>query len=130
MAEYAVRVKDILRSKAMTKRRDYSYFGDGYFACQEDIKSELKAAGEAYPNAIKKEVVEPKEDISREAMLQRVSDAMVKTGLTQGKIAEMTGINQSHISNYYCRKCTPSMESLAKLCVALNVSADYLLGLK
>ena len=40
--------------------------------------------------------------------------------LTQAKVAEMTGIKQSHLSMLERGKRTPTLDNLLVLCVALN----------
>jgi transcriptional regulator with XRE-family HTH domain len=60
---------------------------------------------------------------------QRLSEARKRRGLAQCGLAVEAGIACSQISNYECGERLPSLENFFKLCVALNVSADELLGL-
>lgn len=48
-------------------------------------------------------------------------------GLTQKQLAELSGEKNTSISNWELELNQPSAESLANLCKALGVSADYLL---
>lgn len=52
----------------------------------------------------------------------------IKDGLTQDKLAELTGIPTHTISEYETSKHTPTLKNLEKLCKALNVNATKLLG--
>jgi transcriptional regulator with XRE-family HTH domain len=48
-------------------------------------------------------------------------------GLTQAELAEKAGFQPSHISHFETGERLPSADNLRSLCIALNVSADYLL---
>lgn len=46
-------------------------------------------------------------------------------------LAEMTNISESTINNYFSRKTeTPSFEVVSKLCIALDISIDEMVGMK
>jgi transcriptional regulator with XRE-family HTH domain len=49
-------------------------------------------------------------------------------GLSQKQLAEIVGINTSHLSRLENGRYKPSIEVLKKLAAALQVSADYLLS--
>jgi len=51
-----------------------------------------------------------------------------KKGLSQKQLAEIVGINTSHLSRLENGRYQPSIEVLKKLAAALHVSADYLLS--
>lgn len=53
-----------------------------------------------------------------------------QNGLTQIQLAEMLGLKNSRISNWEQGANNPPADIIAKLCVALNVSASELLGVK
>lgn len=46
-------------------------------------------------------------------------------------LAEMTNISESTLNNYFSRKTeTPSFEVVSKLCIALDISIDEMVGMK
>ena len=52
-------------------------------------------------------------------------------GLTQKDLCDITGINRYTLIKYEkLDEAPPSMETIISLCKALEISADYLLGLK
>ena len=52
-------------------------------------------------------------------------------GLTQIDLCNITGINRYTLMKYEkLTEAPPSMETIISLCQALEISADYLLGLK
>ena len=52
----------------------------------------------------------------------------IKNGLTQAKLAELTGIPTHTISEYETGKHTPRLKNIGKLCEALDVTPTKLLG--
>lgn len=46
------------------------------------------------------------------------------------KIHEITGISIPQLSNYFAGKDIPHLKNFKKLCLYLQVPADYLLGLR
>ena len=56
--------------------------------------------------------------------------AMMRRGMTQADLAEETLVSPATISHYVKGKRGIYYETLVAICKALNVSADYLLGLK
>lgn len=61
---------------------------------------------------------------------ERLKLAMKRRGINQAKLAEETLVSPSTISHYMKGKRGIYYETLVAICKALNVSADYLLGLK
>jgi transcriptional regulator with XRE-family HTH domain len=59
---------------------------------------------------------------------ERLKVALIMRGINQKELADLTGLTESTIS-HYCRDERGSFTNLKKLCKALGVSADYLLGL-
>ena len=59
----------------------------------------------------------------------QVSRSMAQRGLTQVELAEACGIRQATLSSIEQGVAWPRADNLALLCRALDVSADYLLGL-
>lgn len=61
---------------------------------------------------------------------ERISEAIKASGLTQKQIAKELHISEGNITNWKKGENYPSIEILFKLCILLNESADYLLGLE
>ena len=61
---------------------------------------------------------------------QRIKEALSQSVYTQKQIAKILNISESNIINWKNGDNYPSIEILYKLCVLLDVSADYLLGLE
>lgn len=60
---------------------------------------------------------------------KRISEAIKTSNLTQKEIAKHLNITESNISNWKKGENLPSLETFYTLCLLLNESADYLLGL-
>ena len=54
---------------------------------------------------------------------------MIDKELNQVKLAELVGVRQGQISEWLNGKSKPGYDSLKALALALNVSADVLLGI-
>ena len=61
---------------------------------------------------------------------ERITEAIKASGLTQKQIAKELHISEGNITNWKKGENYPSIEILFKLCILLNESADYLLGLE
>lgn len=59
----------------------------------------------------------------------RIKDERKKRGMSRAALAAACGKTVPAFSMYERNDSTPSAETLSKICRALNVSADYLLGL-
>ena len=59
----------------------------------------------------------------------RLNEALIECNISQKALAEKIFMSQSVINNYCTGKREPSLPVLIAICKALNVSADYLLGL-
>ena len=57
-------------------------------------------------------------------------EAIKYSTLTQKEIAEKLNVHPSAVNKYMCGDVYPSLETFAKLCEILDVSADEILGLK
>lgn len=66
----------------------------------------------------------------QEVFAQRLKAARDRRGLSQGDLAEASGIDRQLISKYERGVKQPGMDGLARLAQALKCSTDYLLGLK
>ncbi len=51
------------------------------------------------------------------------------SGMTNIELATKISVSPEMITQYYTTSKMPSLETFEKLCRALDVSADYLLGL-
>lgn len=60
---------------------------------------------------------------------KRIRLARESVGLTQEKLAETIGVSRTAISRWESGEIDPTIEHLIDLAQALNVSADYLLGI-
>lgn len=60
----------------------------------------------------------------------RFSEILKSCQYTQKQIAQKLGISEGNLSNWKKGTNLPSIDILYKLCVILDVSADYLLGLE
>lgn len=63
-------------------------------------------------------------------IVQRIEEMLKTYGLTQSKLANGIGVNQSTVCNWLNGKKEPSIESLWKLADFFDVSVDYLIGRK
>lgn len=59
---------------------------------------------------------------------KRVAQLRKKMGLTQEKLAEKAEITNNYLSNIENCHSIPSLETVVKLCTALDVTADELLS--
>ena len=50
-------------------------------------------------------------------------------GWTQTELSTLAGISQHQISNFEHSQRMPTLENFKKLCITMNVTADYLLGI-
>ena len=69
-------------------------------------------------------------DLPGEDFSDRLVKARWRKGLNQETLADELGINVVSISHYETGKTMPSSFLLKCICEVLNVSADWLLGLK
>ena len=60
---------------------------------------------------------------------KRLKEEIKLSGITTVELARKIGVSQEMITQYYTTSKLPSLETFEKLCRALDVSADYLLGL-
>ena len=59
----------------------------------------------------------------------RINLLLKNKKMSQNELAKKIYMSQSIVNNYCTGKREPSLEVLIAICKALNVSADYLLGL-
>lgn len=60
---------------------------------------------------------------------KRLKQARLEKGLTQTEIATKLGIPQQNYQRYETGKFDLKMSSIVNICKALDISADWLLGL-
>lgn len=61
---------------------------------------------------------------------KRLRTAISESKIPQTKIAENIGVSYQTVSKYMNENIFPALDTLARLCAYLDVSADYILGLK
>ena len=61
---------------------------------------------------------------------KRLREAIKNSGKTQKEIADEIGVNPSTVSKYLRLDKYPALDTFAKICKAVDESADYILGLK
>ena len=61
---------------------------------------------------------------------ERFNEVLKTSGKSQTQIAQELNITKQCVNDYKMGKSVPSLETLWLLCKCLDVSADYLLGLK
>jgi len=61
----------------------------------------------------------------REFFAKRLKVARAERGYTQEQLAELSGVHLKAIAKYETQSIIPSVETLKKLAVALDVSTDY-----
>lgn len=61
---------------------------------------------------------------------QRLSEEIKNSGLTTIEIANRIGVSPEMITQYTTTKKLPRLDTFAKLCKALDVDANYVLGIK
>lgn len=59
----------------------------------------------------------------------RLKEELKQSGLTIQQFADLVGVSPEMVTQYYTTKKLPKLDTFVKICKALNVSADYLLGL-
>ena len=60
---------------------------------------------------------------------QRFNEVLKTSDKTQVEIAQAINVCKQCVNDYKTGKSVPSLDTLYRLCVYLDVSADYLLGL-
>ena len=68
-----------------------------------------------------------KRSLINNGYLQRLNDAYLASGFGPTELARLIGMERKIIYCYMNGDTTPDVLTLARLCVALNISADWLL---
>lgn len=66
------------------------------------------------------------EDVFR----KRLREELKVNGITTKELADKVGVSAEMITQYYTTKKLPRLDTFIRICKALDVSADYLLGFK
>lgn len=61
---------------------------------------------------------------------ERIAHALEMRGMTQKELADKTRLTEVSISRYINNQRIPKATHIKTICKALNVSADWLLGVK
>ena len=61
---------------------------------------------------------------------KRLSEELKAKSMTRQDLADLIDVTAEMVTQYLTTKILPSLETFAKICKALDVSADYMLGLK
>lgn len=64
-----------------------------------------------------------------EIIKKRLTEELNQCGLTTIEIAKKIGVSPEMITQYKTTKKLPKLDTFAKLCKELNLSANYILGL-
>ena len=64
-----------------------------------------------------------------EIFTERFNQVLKDGNVNQTKLAEQIGISKQCISDFKSGKSFPSLHTLKLICIYLEVSSDYLLGL-
>lgn len=65
-----------------------------------------------------------------ENIQKRLRASIKQCGIEQKEIARLIGVSPQTVSKYMCKDIFPALDTLAKLCKVMDVSADYILGLE
>ena len=60
---------------------------------------------------------------------KRLKETLKWKEMSQTKFAKLLGIEKSNITNWIKGKSAPNLELFYRICLILNESADYLLGI-
>lgn len=60
---------------------------------------------------------------------KRLREAIKESGIAQKDIAKAIGVSAQTVSKYMKENIFPALDTFAKLCATIDVSADYILGI-
>ena len=60
----------------------------------------------------------------------RLKEMRMEKNLSQKKLAEILGTNNSSICDWECGRTEPSIDMIIKICKYFNINSDYMLGLE
>lgn len=61
--------------------------------------------------------------------IEILKEIMIDFNLNQSQLAEKIGLKQSQISEWLKGKSKPGYDSIKAICIALDISADRIMGL-
>lgn len=61
---------------------------------------------------------------------KRLEEVLKENNINQSELAKKLNIERQGITNYKNGNSVPSLDTFKNLCILLNISADYLLGLE
>ena len=61
--------------------------------------------------------------------IEILKEIMIDFNLNQSQLAKKIGVKQNQVSEWLNGKSKPGYDSLRAICIALDISADRLLGL-
>ncbi len=65
-----------------------------------------------------------------EMIKERLREEIKASGLTTVEIAKKIGVSPEMVTQYMTTKKLPKLDTFARLCKELDLSSDYILGLK
>lgn len=68
-------------------------------------------------------------ELNDQAFKTRLKEELENSKLTVKQLSEKIGVSPEMVTQYYTTKKLPKLDTFVRICKALNVSADYLLGL-
>lgn len=116
-----------------TKQGRYAVFDSKWYVGTYDSMTEAVIAKDK--SRIKRlgitDGVEERNKIKRLGCFQtRLNEAILKSNLDMREISRRSGISLASLYNYRDDGVQPKIYALAKLAIVLNVSSDWLLGIK
>lgn len=61
---------------------------------------------------------------------KRLAEEIAQSGLTTKEIGARIGVSPEMITQYKTTKKLPKLDTFARLCVALDLDANYVLGIR
>ena len=68
--------------------------------------------------------------MKNEIIKKRLSEELKNSGLTTVEIAKRIGVSPEMVTQYRTTKKLPKLDTFSALCEALDLDANYILGLK
>ena len=65
-----------------------------------------------------------------EQIRKRLAEAIKESGMSQTELAKKLGVSQPTVANYLRGKILPALDTLANLCIILDIDANDILGTK
>lgn len=69
-------------------------------------------------------------DLNLQNIQKRLRTAIKESGIPQKEIALRIGVSAQTVSKYMKTDVFPALDTLAKLCTVIDVSADHILGIE